>query len=189
MNKFTEYYSENQELVLQINKTIDHLSSLDDQNKLSYYPLGFFRIFIKFQNCIYDQFEKYCLGEKSSKDFLPERKHVFYDSIELRTFLGSKNRDYIDYDDRIMNLSEYIFVSNPFRNLSFLSPLSYQQLIDVRNYIAHESDKATSKLLDMTHNISVEEYFAKKKDGRTNFEKIITCLKQFSDYIIDGEEN
>ena len=189
MNKFTDYYTENQELVVQINKTLDHLSSLDEENKHSYYPLGFFRIFIKFQNCIYSQFEKYCLGEKSSQNFLPDRKHVFNDEVELRTFLGSKNRDYIDYDDRIINLSEYIFVSNPFGNLSFLSPLSYQQLIDVRNYIAHESDKATSKLLDMTHNISLEDYLAKKKDGRTNFEKIVKCLKQFSDYIIDGQEH
>ena len=189
MNKFTEHYIENQELVLQINKTLDHLSKLDEEGKLSYYPLGFFGIFIKFQNCIYAQFEQYCLGEKSSQEFLPKRKHIFNDEIELRKFLGAKNKDYIDYNDRISSLSQYIFESNPFDNLSYLSPLSYQQLIDVRNYIAHESGSTKSKLMKMTHNISLEEYLAKKKQGKTNFERIITCLKQFSDYIIDGIEN
>ena len=65
---------------------------------------------------------------------------MFNDEIELRKFLGTKNRDYIDYNERIFSLSEYIFVSNPFDKLSYLSPLSYQQLIDVRNHVAHESD-------------------------------------------------
>lgn len=189
MNKFTENYEENRELILQINTTLDHLSKLEEVNKLSYYPLGFFGIFIKFQNCIYNQFEKYCLGEKSSQNFSPERKHVFNDEIELRKFLGTKNRDYIDYNERIFSLSEYIFVSNPFDKLSYLSPLSYQQLIDVRNHVAHESDTTKAKIARMTHNISLEEYFAKKSQGKTNFERIITCLKLFSDYIIDGVEN
>lgn len=190
MKEFVNMYVETEELVETINKYIRTINSLDEESKVNYYPLAFFAIFVKFQKLVYNQFERYCLGQCSSANYCPKRKHCFADEKELRHFLGSKKREYIDYDDRIEILSSHIFIDNPFDNLFCLIPQSYNNLKKIRNYIAHESDISKgklieSKILDDSGDISI--YFAQKsKKSIIHFNEIIKSLYDYSNYILEG---
>ncbi len=189
MTEKTNKHPETEELVETINQTISCLSKLSDEEKLNYYPLAFFGIFVKFQNVVYKQFEKYCIGEPSSADYCPNRKHIFSDLSELRSFLKIRS-EYIDYDDRINELADYIFDENPFSNLFSLEPLSYLMLKNIRNHIGHESNSSYQKLLSariIREDQTISEYFAKRsKRGKVHFDELINSIYEFSNYIIEG---
>lgn len=182
---------ENREFIEHINECINILNSIDDDSKKIFlYPYLFFSIFVKFQNVVYNLFDQYAIGKSSSKGYTPVLKHKFKDEKELHVFLGSKNKEYIEYDDRIDKLSQYIFDDNIFDKLNMLSPLSYSKLLDIRNYIAHESVKSLNRLIDggiINNGSKLSDYFIKKKKGtaKTYFEMIVQNLKNFTDFLIN----
>lgn len=183
--------TENEELIRQINFVVEQVNTLKQKELYELYPYFFFSVFIKFQNFIYNMFEKYSLGQNSTKGYKPSLKHNFQDEKELHSFLGTKKKDYIEYDEKIDLLSSYIFDPDIFFQLSMLQPIPYSQLIAIRNYIAHESNHSKNKLeqlkiIDSTTTLS--DYFIKKKKGtsKSHFELIIENLKDFSDYAING---
>lgn len=182
---------ENEELISQINFVIGQVNTLKQPELYELYPYFFFSVFIKFQNFVYTMFEKYALGQVSTKGYQPTLKHIFQDEKELHSFLGTKKKDYIEYDDKIDLLSCYIFNPDIFFKLSMLQPIPYNQLIAIRNYIAHESNHSRSKLEQfkiIDSNNTLSDYFIKKKKGTSKcyFELIIENLKNLSDYIIDA---
>lgn len=191
MKEFDNKYVETTELVASINNSILTLAKLDDEEKINYYPIAFFEVFVNFQNLVYASFENYCIGMKSSYGYCPVRKHIFGDEIELRAFLKTKS-EYIDYDLRIVDLSDYIFETNPFSNLKYMKPLQFSILKDVRNYIAHKSSQSLKKLESariVRDNRSLAMYFAAKykSNNKPYFDVIITNIYEFANYIIEGE--
>lgn len=193
MDKYTNKHIETAELVDTINNCIDCINKLEDSELINYYPLAFINIFVKFQNVVYLLFEKYCVGQPSSAGYLPELLHNFNDEIELRKFLGNKNKDYIDYDDRIRELADFIFRPNVFENLFYLSPVSYTNLKYIRNYIAHESDSSKNKVVQagiIRENEVLGTYFLKRNSrGKINFNEIVHNLYEYCSYLIEGPEN
>lgn len=112
------------------------------------YEASFFKIYVKFEVFLSDVFENYCVGIKSDKEYCPERKLKFEDKEHLRAVLRG-DRQYIEYIKKIESLSKYIFVDNPFNvlfdvadNLTLMN-----QMIALRNYIAHESGESRVKYI------------------------------------------
>lgn len=112
------------------------------------YEASFFKIYVKFEVYLSNIFENYCIGMQSSKGYCPERKLTFIDKEHLRVILRG-DRQYVDYIKKIEMLSKHIFVDNPFNivfdvadNLTILN-----QMITLRNYIAHESGEAKIKYI------------------------------------------
>ena len=189
MNTMTNKHPETEEVVASINECLDCIKQLDDCHLLNYYPLAYMQIFVKFQKLLYSQFEMYCLGKVSSSGYCPARKHLFDDEIELRAFLKTKT-EYIDYDDRISELSEYIFNDSPFAKLFCLEPQGYVMLKHIRNHIAHESPSSYKKLYDariLKDNQTIGQYFAgRSKKNTIRFNELIKSIYDFSNYIIEG---
>lgn len=190
MRTFENKHPETAELTTSINDTLICLSKLDDSEKLSYYPLAFLGIFVKFQKLVYNQFELYCLGERSSCNYCPIRKHVFHSEQELRAFLKIHS-EYIDYDERILDLSEYIFENNPFTKMFSIQPQGYHMLKHIRNHIAHESQSSFTKLYNariLKEGQNINQYFAmRSKRSKIHFHELVNSLYEFSNYIIEGD--
>ena len=134
-------------------------------------------------------FESYALGNVSSQGHTPILKHTFAEEKELRAFLGGK-KDYIEYDTKIKELSEYIFTNDVFDKLSMLQPIPYNQLVDIRNHIAHESSHSRNKIIQqhiINETEEISDFFVKRKKGggEIYIVAIIKSLKEYSDYIID----
>ncbi len=181
--------NENVELVEHINNIIEIMNALTEAQKYYISPYLFFSTFIKFQKFIYRMFELYALGNPSSQGYHPILKHTFSNEKELYAFLGGK-KDYIEYDTKIKMLSEYIFDDDIFDVLSMLQPYPYNQLIDIRNHIAHESTHSRTSLIQqkiINEREEIQDFFAKKRKGRadTYFIAIIKALKEYSDYLIN----
>lgn len=190
MKEIKNKHSETEELVSLINKCYAIIDKLDEENRINYYPIAFFEVFVSFQVMVYSLFEMYCVGRHSSAKYCPKRKHSFLDEKELRAFLRTKT-EYIDYDSRISDLSEYIFENDPFTNLNFMTPLSFPVLKMIRNYVAHSSESSISKLEAagiVRPNRSLSDYLAEKnkKTSRSYFEEIVLSIYGFSNYLVEG---
>ena len=188
---YENHHPETEDLVLSINNCFAIIDKLDEEQILNFYSKAFFEIFVKYQNLIYRLFNQYCLGEKSSTGYCPVRKHMFGDELELRTFLQS-NSEFINYDNRINELAEYIFDTSPFQNLNCMTPLSFSLLKDIRNYLAHESNSSYKKLLQariIKEDRSIDEYFASsyRKRNKSYFIVIVQNIYDFSNYLIEGD--
>lgn len=103
--------------------------------------LAFFKIYIKFEKFTSDLFIYYSIGQNSLFDFCPERKLPFIDENHFNSFIRTKNKAYINYFENISDLSEHIFVENPFEIIT--TDVNYcnefNNMKKLRNYIAHES--------------------------------------------------
>lgn len=189
MQALINKHPETAELVESINEAIVCISKLSEAERPGYYCLAFFGIFVKFQKIVREQFEHYCLGEQSSSGYCPERKHVFHDISELRSFLKTRS-EYIDYDERIYELAEYIFEDNPFSNLFSIEPQGYLMLKSIRNHIGHESDSSYKKLYDariIRDDQTISTYFAmRSKRNKIHFDELVLSIYEFSNYIIEG---
>lgn len=180
---------ENVELVEHINNVIEMLNTLNEAQIYFLSPYLFFSTFIKFQKLVYNMFESYALGNVSSQGRTPILKHTFAEEKELRAFLGGK-KDYIEYDTKIKELSEYIFANDVFDKLSMLQPIPYNQLVDIRNHIAHESNHSRNKIIQqhiINETEEISDFFVKRKKGggEIYIVAIIKSMKEYSDYLID----
>lgn len=177
------------ELVEHINNVIEMLNTLSEEQIYFLSPYLFFSTFIKFQKFIYNMFELYALGGTSSQGYTPSLKHTFSDEKELHAFLGGK-KEYIEYDAKINALSEYIFDNDIFDKLRMLQPIPYNQLVDIRHHIAHESNHSRNKIIQqhiINETEEISDFFVKKKKGSadTYIVAIIKTLKEYSDYVIN----
>lgn len=113
------------------------------------YDLALLKIWIQFEKFISELFVVYATGSSSEEGFAPRLKIRFADEEQLNVFLREGNRTYIDYPAQIKRLSKYIFENDPFDILFLDAAISnaYNQIVAIRNYIAHESGEAKSKMI------------------------------------------
>lgn len=157
------------------------------------YEVSFFKIFVKFEKFLSEMFIRYSIGEKSSHNYLPERKLNFIDEEHLRAVLSDGNKSYIDYRSKIEKLGKHIFRRNPFNVIfeeSINSTLFYEMEC-MRNYIAHESEESKRKYKNACLNnnefIDVGEYLLKinRRKSKTNYTIYIEKIIEISNLLLD----
>jgi len=179
---------ENDELKTYINECTEKLSP----SVPLLYEASFFKIFVKFEVYLANIFEDYCIGLQSGRGYCPERKLAFSDREHLRAVLRG-DKQYVEYIKKIELLSKHIFVDNPFNiifdvaeNLTMLN-----QMITLRNYIAHESGEARIKYvktcLGNGQFIEPSTYLLKKnrRTSKSNYTLYIEKIVEISDLILE----
>ncbi len=161
------------------------------------YEAYFLKIYVAFERFLGDLFEEYCLGNSSSKGYVPRRKLDFDCLEQLRNVLNSgKKLNYIDYIDKIKNLSKNIFDDNPFdilledaENVTY-----FNQMTLLRNCIAHESEFSKKKYkegcLANGDFIPPGEFLIAKKSGHTqsNYTLFVNKIIEISEGLITPAE-
>ena len=113
------------------------------------YDIALLKVWIQFEKFISELFVTYATGNGSETGFKPNLKLRFIDETHLNAFLRDGNRTYVDYPSQIKKLSKHIFINNPF-DVIFLDTTiynAYNQIISIRNYVAHESGESKNKFL------------------------------------------
>ena len=120
----------------------------NSQNKR--FDIALFKIWIQFEKFISELFVLYATGGTSEKGFKPKLKLQFRSEEQLNAFLKEGNKKYIDFPTQIQKLSKHIFENYPF-DIAIFSEAnncnSYNEIVAIRNYIAHESGESKTKYL------------------------------------------
>lgn len=157
------------------------------------YEVSFFKIFVKFEKFLSDMFIMYCVGRKSSLDYLPSRKLNFSDEEHLRVVLSDGNKSYVDYINKIEKLGKHIFEKSPFNVIYEVADnyTLFYKMTCMRNYIAHESEESRKKYkeacLGNSEFIDVGEYLLKinRRKSKTNYTICIEKIIEISDLILN----
>ena len=115
------------------------------------YDVALLKIWIQFEKFMGELFISYATGNASEEGFLPTLKLQFSSAEHLNVFLREGNRTYVDYPTQIKKLSKHIFINNPF-DVIFVDTTTntaYNQIVAIRNYIAHESGEAKAKMINV----------------------------------------
>lgn len=114
------------------------------------YDIALFKIWISTELFFRDLFLLYVTGNKSEKGFLPNLTIKFIDEEHFNSILLQDGRKYIDYMMIIEKKSKHLFKDNPFdivfndsKNKNVIN-----EIVSIRNYIAHESGEAKSKYVN-----------------------------------------
>lgn len=124
------------------------------------YDFALLKIWIQFEKYMGEIFVTYAIGGKSEFDYSPQLKLQFEDEEHLNAFLRDNNKTYVDYIKQIQKLSKHIFVNDPF-DVIFLDVTNYNvfnQIIAIRNYIAHESGEAKAKMIKQCFNGAASKF-------------------------------
>lgn len=152
----------------------------------------FFKIYVKFEQYLSKIFESYCIGVPSSKGYCPQRKLAFTDEEHLRAILRG-DKQYIDYIKKIETLAPHIFVNSPFNiifNVADNNTL-FNQMITLRNYIAHESNESRTKYIKTCLGngtfIEPDSYLTKinRRTSSSYYTIYINKIIEISDLILD----
>lgn len=180
----------NLELLSFIEKTNNYLSA---DNSFTY-EISFLKIYVKFEKFCGDVFEGYCLGETSSKNYVPKRRLTFDDIKQLRKIInGGDNKKYVDYFKKIETLSKEIFVDDPF-SLVFETAkytTAINKMTCIRNYIAHESDSSRKKYIEscLSNKKFIEpgNYLMSnnKKKSVSEYSLYIETIKEISELLLN----
>lgn len=115
------------------------------------YDIALLKIWIQFERFISELIITYSTGQPSEMGYLPTLKIRFQDEEQFNAFMREGNKKYVEYLSKIEKLSKHIFIDDPF-DVIFLdatNKTAYEQLKALRNYIAHESGEAKSKLINL----------------------------------------
>lgn len=115
------------------------------------YDIALLKIWIQFERFLSELIIAYSTGQPSEMGYLPTLKIRFQDEEQFNAFMREGNKKYVEYLSKIEKLSKHIFVNDPF-DVIFLdatNKTAYEQLKALRNYIAHESGEAKSKLINL----------------------------------------
>jgi hypothetical protein len=170
----------------------NRILSNNDNPKLL--ELAFFKIYIKFEKFVSDLFIHYSTGQLNSLNFCPDRILEFRDDTHLNNVLGTKNKNYINYYESITDLSEHIFVNNPFEIITTDANFSneFVNMKLLRNYIAHESSTSKNKYVKTILNnrdfIEPHEFLIKKRNGtnKSNYTIYIEAIMSTSTFLLEG---
>lgn len=184
-----EDVEELQEFLLEIKKWEEAIISNSDL-----IDLAFFKIFVKFEKLLLDSIINYAIGNKSSKDYIPNRKLQFQDFEHLRKTVTDKQ--YIDVSNRLGQLCDQLFEeNNPF---TFFFNSSDQQeykcMQAIRNYIAHESPESHEKFKKIVLNnkdksLTPNDFLLLQKSrGSTYFNSYIEMLKNYAILFVSPQE-
>lgn len=140
------------------------------------YDIALLKIWIQFEKFVGELFVSYAIGGVSETGYSPTLKVRFCDEEHLNAFLRDGNRTYIDYLAQVQKLSKHIFTNNPF-DVIFADATNntvYGQVVAIRNYIAHESGEAKSKMIKTcfggndAHFMEPQDYLLKKERSTNN---------------------
>ena len=115
------------------------------------YDIALLKIWIQFERFISELIITYSTGQPSEMGYLPTLKIRFQDEEQFNAFMREGNKKYVEYLSKIEKLSKHIFIDDLF-DVIFLdatNKTAYEQLKALRNYIAHESGEAKSKLVNL----------------------------------------
>jgi hypothetical protein len=138
-------------IVLEEIKLWDSLFLTEKEINERLYEIALFKIFVKLEFFISEAFIVYATGQSNNYGYSAKRKLNFQDERHLKSLLKAGNKSFIDYNDKIKNLSEHIFEDkkNPFDII--LTDADYSQYYNkikvIRNYIAHESEESKNKYI------------------------------------------
>lgn len=124
------------------------------------YDIALLKIWIQLEKFMAELFVKYATGNASEEGFKPELNLCFVSEEQLNAFLREGNRTYVDYQTQIKKLSKHIFKKDPF-DVVFLdatTKTAYEQIVSIRNYIAHESGEAKAKMIKVCFGGKVEKF-------------------------------
>lgn len=177
---------ENKELIDFIKK---YNELLKESNNDLLYEVVFIKIYVKFEKFLSNMFVKYCIGQASSTGYIPKRKLEFIDEQHLYNILKD-NRSYVDYIEKIKNISKHIFNFNPFYPLVESTYVAdFNKMTALRNYVAHESEESKKKYIKycLNNNEFIEpyEYLMKlnKAHHISNYSVFINKIKEVSELI------
>lgn len=172
----------------------NYIASLDERDKIL--ELAFFKIYVKFESFLSTAFINYCIGGASLSGNIPQRKLCFVDREHLDNVLKSRGGSYIDYLSMIENVSDHIFINNPFYPLkasTYADDLTKMKIL--RNFIAHESviskERYIKNVLSNQPYIEPYEHLKKikKKSSDTYYTHYISILKDVSELLVDPLES
>lgn len=163
-----------------IRKTIDDWTKWAvESNNSENYDIAIFKIWIKFEKYLSYVFLNYSLGGASEKNYSPKLKLCFINESQFNAFMREGNKKYIEYTKKIETLSDHVFEKNPFDIIlkDADRKVYYEQLKAIRNYIAHESEEARRKIINLCFSGNEDKFiqpndFLKTKpinNGKTYF--------------------
>lgn len=155
-----------------------------------HYDIALLKIWIQFEKFVGKLFVSYAIGEASETGYLPALKIKFCDEEHLNAFLRDGNRTYIDYLTQVQRLSKHIFSKNPF-DIIFADTTNnnvFSQVVAIRNYIAHESGEAKSKMIKTcfggvdAHFLEPQDYLLKREcsTGNTYYTYFTEAIKNMA---------
>lgn len=115
------------------------------------YDIALLKIWIQFERFLSELIITYSTGQPSETGYSPNLKIRFQNEEQFNAFMREGNKKYVEYLSKIEKLSKHIFINDPF-DIIFLdatNKTAYEQLKALRNYIAHESGEAKSKLINL----------------------------------------
>lgn len=161
-----------------------------------FFELSFFKIFVQFEQFMISSFIHYATGNKSNKNYIPDRKLKFNSLPHLEGVLVIESKRYlIEKPESIEQLSKHIFKDddNPFEKI-FNDSIFSDNIVNmriIRNYIAHGGDESLKKYKKTICNnqqfIKPFEYLLKKKknSSQTNYDLFISLIQTHCHIIFD----
>lgn len=162
------------------------------------YEIALFKIFVKLEVFLSELFVYYSTGNEGNNGYVPMRKLNFEDESHLRGVLKSGNSPYIDYLDKIINISKHIFQNKKdpfeliFSDASYF--VYYNQMKTLRNYIAHESEESKRKYIkEVLGNKDFTEpykYLSKinKKYSKTHYTIYTEKIKEITEILLEPSD-
>ncbi len=160
------------------------------------YDIALFKIWIQFEKFLSDLFVLYAIGGESEAGFSPGQKLAFSDENQLNPFLRNAGAKYINYFDIIPALSEHIFINDVFSKVVFNEPTNstvVNQVMYIRNYIAHESGEAKDRLIRNVYCnngvfLEPNDYLQRKKknSGKTYYTYYVETISNMVSLLVQG---
>lgn len=159
------------------------------------YDIALFKIWIQFEKFISELFVLYATGKESETGYKPSLKLQFQDDVQLNAFLRG-DRTYVDYPNKINALSRHVFADDPFDFAIYSDSnnhTAYDQIIAVRNYVAHESGESRKKYINACLGGNEDNYIApndylikiNKRIGKSHYTELVNSVKNMVSILID----
>ena len=164
-------------------------------SKKRHYDIAIFKIWIQFERTLGELFETYLLGNRSIKNYCPNRRLDFSDIGQYKALAGTGK--YLDHLKHSKEKSKLIFEQhdNPFE--AVYNDLVLSKIIDevyaIRNYIAHESPEAKVRFKNVclggasSPDIAPNDFLQRmrKREEKINYtyytEKLVEIIEYFED--------
>ena len=179
-----------------INTAINDWSAWASNSQNHRFDIALLKIWIQFEKFTSELFVLYATGQSSESRYKPRLQLKFQSEEQLNIFLREGNRTYIEFPTQIKKLSKHIFVDDPFDTAIFSDVNyndAYNQIIAIRNYIAHESGEARIKYLKVCFGNSEDKFKEpndflqsnKKQTGKTYYTYYIESVQDMVSILID----
>lgn len=131
-----------------IQNAISTWTSWATANSNSRFDIALLKIWIQFEKFTAELFVNYATGIPSEEGYSPTLNLQFSSAEQLNVFLREGTKKYVDYPRQIEKFSKHIFTNDPFSVIfqDTDNKSAYDQIVAIRNYIAHESAEAKIKM-------------------------------------------